>query len=109
MNVTLKKPEFASKVAAPTSKSAAHRALIAAALADAPSRVRVSGAGADIAATVRCLAALGAKIDEIPADGGNTWLCVTPIGEVTKKRRAGLRRIRLYPALYGAHRGGTWR
>lgn len=81
MNVTLKKPIFADKVLAPTSKSAAHRVLIAAAFADAPTRIRVSGAGADIAATVRCLASMGAKIKEIKSENGNCWLHVTPIQE----------------------------
>lgn len=81
MNVTLKKPIFANKVLAPTSKSAAHRVLIAAAFADAPTRIRVSGAGADIAATVRCLSSMGAKIEEKKCEDGNCWLCVTPIQE----------------------------
>ncbi|MBQ3482669.1 MAG: 3-phosphoshikimate 1-carboxyvinyltransferase [Clostridia bacterium] len=79
MDITLHHPKFAREVAAPTSKSAAHRVLIAAAFADAPTRVRVSGAGEDIAATVRCLAALGARIDEAPIAGGDAWLTVTPI------------------------------
>lgn len=84
MNITLHRPEFAREVVAPTSKSAAHRVLIAAALADRPSRIRVSGAGKDIAATVRCLTALGAKIEERPISGGDAWLEVTPIREVRK-------------------------
>ena len=84
MNITLNRPDFAGRVTAPTSKSAAHRVLIAAAFADRPSRIRVSGAGKDIAATVRCLVGLGAKIDEIPAENGNAWLAVTPIQEVRK-------------------------
>ena len=78
MNVTLQAPVFDGAVVAPTSKSAAHRVLIAAAFANAQTRVRVSGAGADIAATVRCLAALGATITEQP-DKSGAWLDVTPI------------------------------
>ena len=84
MNITLHKPDFADRVTAPTSKSAAHRVLIAAAFADRPSRIRVSGAGKDIAATVRCLVGLGAEIEEIPAENGNAWLVVTPIREVRR-------------------------
>ena len=84
MNITLHKPDFTYRVTAPTSKSAAHRVLIAAAFADRPSRIRVSGAGKDIAATVRCLAGLGADIKELPAENGNAWLVVTPIKEVQK-------------------------
>lgn len=83
MNITLHRPEFAREVVAPTSKSAAHRVLIAAAFADRPTRVHVSGAGADIAATVRCLVGLGAKISETP-DEGDAWLEVTPIKHVVK-------------------------
>ena len=79
MNITLCRPSFAERVTAPTSKSAAHRVMIAAAFADAPTRIRVSGAGEDIAATLRCLAALGAKIDESPAENGAQWLQITPI------------------------------
>ena len=84
MNITLNRPEFAYKAVAPTSKSAAHRVLIAAAFADRPSRIRVSGAGKDIAATVRCLAGLGAEIAEIPAENGNAWLEIAPIKKVKK-------------------------
>lgn len=79
MNITLHKPEFAETVVAPTSKSAAHRVLIAAAFADAPTRIRVTGAGEDIAATCRCLAGLGAQIKETPDSNGNVWLEITPI------------------------------
>lgn len=84
MNITLNRPTFASEVEAPTSKSAAHRVLMAAAFADRPSRIRVSGAGKDIEATVRCLAALGAGITEHPAEDGNTRLEVTPLRKVKK-------------------------
>ena len=47
------------------SKSDAHRALIAAALSDAPTRVTYSRSdafGADVRATIGCLSALGASI-----------------------------------------------
>jgi 3-phosphoshikimate 1-carboxyvinyltransferase len=45
------------------SKSQAHRALICAALADKPTVIECDGGSDDIAATVDCLAALGAKIE----------------------------------------------
>ena len=48
----------------PSSKSYAHRLLIAAALADAPVLVRLNARNADIDATVNCLRALGAQIGE---------------------------------------------
>ena len=79
MNITLHHPDFVRETVAPTSKSAAHRVLIAAAFADRPSRIRVTGAGADIAATVRCLSGLGARIAEIPDGTGNAWLEISPI------------------------------
>lgn len=43
----------------PSDKSIAHRALMAAAIADGASEVSIHGAGADIESTRRCLAALG--------------------------------------------------
>ncbi|MBR5542610.1 MAG: 3-phosphoshikimate 1-carboxyvinyltransferase [Oscillospiraceae bacterium] len=46
------------------SKSAAHRLLISAALADKPTKIICPAASRDIAATARCLSALGADIEE---------------------------------------------
>ncbi len=79
MNVTLHHPEFATTVAAPTSKSAAHRPMIAAAFAGAPTRIALSGAGEDIAATARCLSAIGVSVEE--TDGGDALL-ITPAKEL---------------------------
>ena len=45
------------------SKSQAHRALICAALADAPTRIICNSSSQDVAATVRCLEALGARVE----------------------------------------------
>ena len=56
------------------SKSAAHRLLICAALSDAPTVLQCAVEGQDMAATVRCLRALGAKIEET-----NGTLAVRPI------------------------------
>ena len=78
MNITLHKPNFVCETAAPTSKSAAHRMMIAAAFADAPTRMCLSGAGEDIAATQRVLKALGAGA-ELTAENANEWLYITPI------------------------------
>ena len=60
--VTLQAPQYAREVMAPTSKSAAHRALIAAAFADTQTVIRMHLSCADIDATADCLIALGAKI-----------------------------------------------
>ncbi len=73
MNITLS-GRLAGTVTAPPSKSDLHRALICAALADRPLTLPLTAVADDIAATLRCLAALGADIRQ--ADG----LCtVTPL------------------------------
>ena len=74
MTVILQKPTYAKRVAAPTSKSAAHRALIAAAFADRETQLPMRVSCDDIDATARCLAALGVGITKT-GDG----LTVTPI------------------------------
>ena len=48
----------------PASKSQAHRLLICAALGEEKTEVVCDGISADIAATAKCLSALGAKIEE---------------------------------------------
>lgn len=67
---------LAGTVRAPASKSAAHRALICAALSDDPTFIRIGALSRDIEATIGCLRALGAGIEA--ADGG---LAVRPIRE----------------------------
>ena len=62
MNVTIQPGAVAGTVAAIPSKSAAHRLLICAALADRPTRVICPQLSQDIAATVRCLEGLGAQL-----------------------------------------------
>ena len=74
MTVTISPGPAAGAAEAIPSKSAAHRLLIAAALADRPTRVRFARGNQDIRATLRCLAGLGAGI--APFDGG---VIVTPI------------------------------
>lgn len=54
---------LAGNVPAISSKSVAHRMIIAAALANGKTRIACSTTCADIDATVRCLAALGARIE----------------------------------------------
>lgn len=56
------------------SKSAAHRMLICAALADAPTHIRCATTSKDIEATCACLRALGAKVEH-----GEGALLVTPV------------------------------
>ncbi len=75
MDIRITPAALAGKVAAVPSKSAAHRALIAAALADKPCTVRLGGSSnEDIDATIHCLRALGAGF-EITGDD----IRVTPL------------------------------
>ena len=64
MNVTLSHPVFSNVIEAPPSKSALHRPMIAAAFANAPTRFVFAGAGEDVAATARCLRAIGVGVTE---------------------------------------------
>ncbi len=82
MKQTIHSAGLGGSIAAIPSKSQAHRLLICAALADAPSKVLCSGLSADILATVRCLRGLGADIREIP--GG---FLVNPMGTAEKGKQ----------------------
>ena len=62
MTVTIQPGALSGTVRAIPSKSAAHRLLICAALADKPTHVFCEKESQDIAATVRCLQSLGASI-----------------------------------------------
>lgn len=62
MNVIISPSALSGTVAAPPSKSCAHRALICASLAKGKSTVMMNGVSDDVKATVECLRALGAKI-----------------------------------------------
>lgn len=61
MNVTIRPSRARGTVAAPPSKSMAHRLLISAALSEGESTVRGISASEDMGATLDCLAALGAS------------------------------------------------
>ncbi len=71
-------------VTAPSSKSMAHRCLIAAALADGVSRVANIALSEDIKATVGSLRALGARID---IDGTTATVTGTDVSKSTASRR----------------------
>jgi 3-phosphoshikimate 1-carboxyvinyltransferase len=62
----------------PSSKSAAHRMLICAALSGARSELVLDGCSEDATATARCLGAMGAKIEKY-AEEGREVLSVTPV------------------------------
>lgn len=63
MNIRITPSTLQGRVEAIPSKSDAHRILIAAALADQPTVVRLDSSSRDIQATMECLRSLGAKID----------------------------------------------
>ena len=62
----------------PSSKSQLHRMLICAALGETPVKIAYRGLSEDVAATARCLNALGAKI-EAAEEGGQSVLHVSPL------------------------------
>ena len=68
MQVRLESARLKGEVGIIISKSYAHRALIMAALADKPTRIKGKSAAKDVIATIGCLEGLGAKIEET-ADG----------------------------------------
>jgi 3-phosphoshikimate 1-carboxyvinyltransferase len=76
MKVTIQRPPRGGNASAVPSKSHAHRALIAAALADAETKIACDEINEDIRATVRCLRALGARITH-----GNGIFSVHPLSK----------------------------
>ena len=79
MNQTVSPGPRTGSVRIPASKSQAHRLLICAALGAQPVALRCDGVSADIAATARCLSALGADITD---DGAGTLRIVPIAGEM---------------------------
>ena len=105
MNVVVMPSPLVGTVRVPASKSAAHRLLVCAALADGPTRVAISAMNRDIEATVACLRALGANID---GEGGAltiTPIAGTPDGAVLDCGESGstLRFLLPVAAALGAH------
>lgn len=66
MDIMISPSTLRGTVQAPPSKSAAHRAMICAALADGPTVIQMGGPSEDIRATGNCLTALGAEIRPLP-------------------------------------------
>lgn len=79
MNQTVSPGPRTGSVRIPASKSQAHRLFICAALGAQPVALRCDGVSADIAATARCLSALGADITD---DGAGTLRIVPIAGEM---------------------------
>ena len=100
MNVTITPTKLAGAVIPPPSKSQAHRALIAAALADGESRIDNVAFSQDIEATLDCLDNLGAQFER----NGDT---VTVRG-MAASTMSPLRRL-TYPRLDCGESGSTLR
>lgn len=64
MNAVVHPGLLRGSVRVPPSKSVAHRILIAAALADAPTEIELSALNEDILATIGCLRALGVRVEQ---------------------------------------------
>ena len=64
MQISITPKKLRGSIEAVSSKSYAHRVLIAAALADAPTDVHINVSSEDIEATLRCITALGAKTEK---------------------------------------------
>ena len=100
MDITITPAKLAGSVTPPPSKSQAHRALIAAALADGESVISNVAFSQDIAATLDCLDNLGANFER----DGNT---VTVQG-MGASAMSPLRRL-AYPQLDCGESGSTLR
>ena len=87
MDMLILPGRLSGTVGAIPSKSQAHRALLCAALADAPTCIGCEGESGDITATAACLSALGAEITRGP--GGYT---VRPLAQRTDIAASGTER-----------------
>ena len=89
MNITVKKGPRSGIVSVPSSKSAAHRLLICAALSNEECGIKLTGLSKDITATMDCLKNMGAGISA----EGSTFL-VRPVNR--EKASADTKERRLY-------------
>ena len=83
MKAVITPAQLQGSVNAISSKSQAHRMLICAALADAPSKIICRDLSRDIEATAECLRALGCRMDR---DEENGYFSVTPLKRGIKDR-----------------------
>ncbi|MCQ2456770.1 MAG: 3-phosphoshikimate 1-carboxyvinyltransferase [Clostridia bacterium] len=79
MDITIKKIPTGGRITAPSSKSEAHRLLIAAALSESPTEIKLNVLSDDISATADCLSSLGAGVTRT-----EYGFLVTPIRDVKK-------------------------
>ncbi|MFI3229079.1 MAG: 3-phosphoshikimate 1-carboxyvinyltransferase [Bacillota bacterium] len=81
MDISIKPTALKGEVTVPASKTYAHRMLIAAALADKPTKIMGKFSAKDIVVTIEAIKAIGARVEE--CDGG---IIVSPIEKVVKGR-----------------------
>lgn len=74
MNLHISPKPLNGKIAAISSKSDAHRALICAALAEGKTKLKIDNTSRDIEATISCIEALGGKVEK-----NGSFFDVTPI------------------------------
>ncbi|MEG2103663.1 MAG: 3-phosphoshikimate 1-carboxyvinyltransferase [Oscillospiraceae bacterium] len=74
MKAIIKNGTLCGKISAPPSKSYAHRALVCAALADAPTKIALSELCNDTRATLACITAMGAEVSQT-----DTGFAISPI------------------------------
>ena len=92
MEIRVLPSKLKGKIAAVSSKSDAHRLLIAAALSREPTVIRLNTLSKDIEATAGCLEALGCRIER-----GSDTLTVSRFGKISPVARFALRRKRPTP------------
>ena len=76
MDITVKPGAFRGCVTAISSKSFAHRMIMAAALADKKTKINLNAYSEDIDATIACIKALGAEVEK-----NDRYIVVYPIKE----------------------------
>lgn len=106
MKVKIEKGAARGRVAAPPSKSMAHRLLISAAMADGVSRVKGISSCEDVLATIDCLGALGIKAERVGDDvivEGRSFREVKPSSPLQCRESGSTLRFMIPAAMLSGH------
>lgn len=106
MKVKIEKGVARGRVAAPPSKSMAHRLLISAAMADGVSRVKGISSCEDVLATIDCLGALGIKAERVGNDvivEGRSFREVKPSSPLQCRESGSTLRFMIPAAMLSGH------
>lgn len=106
MKVKIEKGVARGRVAAPPSKSMAHRLLISAAMADGVSRVKGISSCEDVLATIDCLGALGIKAERVGDDvivEGRSFREVKPSSPLQCRESGSTLRFMIPAAMLSGH------